>query len=102
MTSGRRKLGPHSLSPSWRNAARTPVVSAIGRLHGQSSIAALGGRTFLWFAITATLAVVLGTMAGFVLSRLGPFRGKMILSGENRIEIPNGSEIGLISYVSGG
>ncbi|WP_417598886.1 ABC transporter permease subunit [Oceanospirillum sp.] len=31
--------------------------------------------------ITATLAVVLGTMAGFVLSRFGPFRGKMILSG---------------------
>jgi len=36
------------------------VVSAIGRLHGQSSIAALGGRTFLWFAITATLAVGVG------------------------------------------
>ena len=28
--------------------------------------------------------------------------GKMILSGENRIEIPDGSEIVLISYVSGG
>ncbi|MGB0466932.1 MAG: ABC transporter permease subunit [Pontibacterium sp.] len=31
--------------------------------------------------ISASLAVVLGTMAGFVLSRFGPFRGKMILSG---------------------
>jgi len=31
--------------------------------------------------ISATLAVVLGTMAGFVLSRFGPFRGKMVLSG---------------------
>lgn len=31
--------------------------------------------------ISATLAVVLGTMAGFVLSRFGPFRGKMIFSG---------------------
>lgn len=31
--------------------------------------------------ISATLAVVLGTMAGFVLSRFGPFKGKMIFSG---------------------
>ena len=31
--------------------------------------------------ISASLAVVLGTMAGFVLSRMGRFRGKMILSG---------------------
>ncbi|RDE19912.1 ABC transporter permease subunit [Motiliproteus coralliicola] len=31
--------------------------------------------------ISATAAVVLGTMAGFALSRLGPFRGKMIFSG---------------------
>lgn len=31
--------------------------------------------------ITATIAVVLGTMAGFVLSRFGPFKGKMIFSG---------------------
>lgn len=31
--------------------------------------------------ISATLAAVLGTMAGFVLSRMGPFRGKTILGG---------------------
>lgn len=31
--------------------------------------------------ISATVAVVLGTMAGFVLSRFGRFRGKMVLSG---------------------
>lgn len=31
--------------------------------------------------VSASLAVVLGTMAGYVLSRFGPFRGKMILSG---------------------
>ena len=31
--------------------------------------------------ISASIAVVLGTMAGFALSRLGPFRGKMIFSG---------------------
>jgi putrescine transport system permease protein len=32
-------------------------------------------------AISATLAVILGTMAGFVLSRMGRFRGKTLLSG---------------------
>lgn len=31
--------------------------------------------------ISASVAVVLGTMAGFVLSRFGRFRGKMLLSG---------------------
>jgi len=31
--------------------------------------------------ISATLAVVAGTMAGYALSRFGPFRGKMLLSG---------------------
>ncbi len=31
--------------------------------------------------ISASLAVVLGTMAGLVLSRFGPFRGKMIFAG---------------------
>jgi putrescine transport system permease protein len=32
-------------------------------------------------AITATLAVVLGTLAGLVLARFGPFRGRTLLSG---------------------
>jgi Na+/H+-dicarboxylate symporter len=36
------------------------VVNAVASLHGQQSVAALGGRTFLWFAITATLAVGVG------------------------------------------
>lgn len=31
--------------------------------------------------ISATIAVILGTMAGYALSRFGPFRGKMIFSG---------------------
>src|SRR3546814_12590954 len=33
------------------------VINAISSLHGQKSMAALGGRTFAWFAITAVLAV---------------------------------------------
>jgi Na+/H+-dicarboxylate symporter len=36
------------------------VINAVAALHGQKSVAALGGRTFLWFAITAALAVAVG------------------------------------------
>ncbi len=40
------------------------VVSAVGSLAGQRSIAALAGRTFVWFAITAILAVAVGLAFG--------------------------------------
>jgi len=43
------------------------VVSAVGSLAGQRSIAGLAGRTFLWFAITAVLAVAVGLAFGWVL-----------------------------------
>lgn len=43
------------------------VINAVASLHGQKSIAALGGRTFLWFAITAVLAVVIGLLVGMVM-----------------------------------
>ncbi|WP_147652838.1 dicarboxylate/amino acid:cation symporter [Vulcaniibacterium gelatinicum] len=43
------------------------VINAVASLHGQRSIAALGGRTFLWFAITAVLAVCVGLAVGTVL-----------------------------------
>ena len=36
------------------------VLAAISRLHGQGSVMALSGRTFLWFAVTASLAVTVG------------------------------------------
>jgi Na+/H+-dicarboxylate symporter len=42
------------------------VVSAVGALSGQRSIAALGGRTLLWFAITAVLAVTVGLAFGWL------------------------------------
>ncbi|MFD0740449.1 dicarboxylate/amino acid:cation symporter [Lysobacter koreensis] len=42
------------------------VISAVSSLHGQKSIAALGGRTFGWFAITAVLAVCVGLLVGLV------------------------------------
>ncbi|WP_149194037.1 dicarboxylate/amino acid:cation symporter [Luteimonas suaedae] len=42
------------------------VINAVSALHGQQSVAALGGRTFGWFAITATLAVGVGLAIAFV------------------------------------
>ena len=42
------------------------VVSAVGSLAGQRSIAALAGRTFAWFAVTAVLAVAVGLAFGWV------------------------------------
>ena len=43
------------------------VINAVASLHGQKSMAALGGRTFLWFAITAVFAVGVGLAVGTVL-----------------------------------
>ena len=44
------------------------VVNAVASLHGQQSVAALGGRTFLWFAATATCAVLIGLSVGWGLT----------------------------------
>ncbi|WP_092355919.1 dicarboxylate/amino acid:cation symporter [Collimonas sp. OK242] len=38
------------------------VTNSISSLHGMKSVAALGGKTFLWFAITAVLAVGVGLL----------------------------------------
>jgi Na+/H+-dicarboxylate symporter len=43
------------------------VINAIASLHGQQSVAALGGRTFAWFAATAILAVGVGLAVGTVM-----------------------------------
>ena len=43
------------------------VINAISSLHGQKSVAALGGRTFMWFIITAALAVCVGLGVGTVM-----------------------------------
>ena len=42
------------------------VTNAVSALHGQQSVAALGGRTFAWFAGTAVLAVGVGLAVAFV------------------------------------
>ena len=43
------------------------VINAVASLSGQKSIAALAGRTFVWFAITAVLAVGVGLAFGWIL-----------------------------------
>ncbi|KFA41474.1 dicarboxylate/amino acid:cation symporter [Xylella fastidiosa] len=43
------------------------VINAIAALHGQRSVAMLGGRTFLWFIVTAVLAVCVGLGVGTLL-----------------------------------
>ena len=43
------------------------VMNAVGSLAGQQSIAKLGGRTFMWFAITAALAVLVGLGVGWIM-----------------------------------
>ncbi|KRG67899.1 dicarboxylate/amino acid:cation symporter [Pseudoxanthomonas dokdonensis] len=43
------------------------VINAVASLHGQKSMAVLGGRTFMWFAITAALAVLVGLAVGWVM-----------------------------------
>ena len=43
------------------------VMNAVASLHGQKSMALLGGRTFMWFAITAALAVCVGLGVGWLL-----------------------------------
>lgn len=53
------------------------VINAVSSLHGQKSVAALGGRTFLWFVITAVFAVAVGLAIGTLLQ---PGVGVMNLS----------------------
>jgi Na+/H+-dicarboxylate symporter len=42
------------------------VLHSVSSLHGVKDVAALGGRTFAWFAATATLAVLVGLLVAHV------------------------------------
>jgi len=77
------------------------IVLIIYSFNASKLVTVWGGWSFKWYValfeneqimsaawlslkiafITATLAVVLGVLAGYVLSRMGPFKGKTILSG---------------------
>jgi Na+/H+-dicarboxylate symporter len=64
------------------------VINAVSSLHGQKSVAALGGRTFLWFAITATLAVCVGLAVGWVLQPGKGLTGLMMAPEYQIREVP--------------
>jgi molybdopterin converting factor small subunit len=53
-------------------------------------------RRLLWRRLPEAHAILSDPNLNIVIN------GKMILAGENRTDIPDGSEVGLISYVSGG
>ena len=64
------------------------VISAVSGLAGQKSIAALGGRTFLWFAITAVLAVGMGLGVG-LLFKPGSGLGELAMAADYQVrEVP--------------
>ena len=64
------------------------VINAVASLHGQKSVAALGGRTFLWFAATAALAVAVGLTVGLVLKPGTGLSGLQIPSDYTPREVP--------------
>lgn len=64
------------------------VINAVSALHGQKSIAALGGRTFLWFAITAVLAVCVGLVFGLVLKPGSGVSGLTVASDYTPRDVP--------------
>ena len=64
------------------------VVSAVSSLHGQKSIAALGGRTFGWFAITAVIAVGVGLLFGTLLQPGAGVSGLQIASDYKPKDVP--------------
>jgi len=65
------------------------VVSAVSSLHGQQSVAALGGRTFAWFAATAALAVVVGLSVGWVMQPGAGVTGLTMAPGYVVREVPS-------------
>ncbi|MEL1265180.1 dicarboxylate/amino acid:cation symporter [Pseudoxanthomonas putridarboris] len=64
------------------------VVNAVSSLHGQKSLAALGGRTFLWFAATAALAVCVGLAVGWVVQPGKGLTGLMMAPDYQVREVP--------------
>jgi Na+/H+-dicarboxylate symporter len=65
------------------------VMNAVASLHGQKSMALLGGRTFLWFAITAALAVCIGLAVGWVLQPGAGVSGLTIAADYTVREVPS-------------
>jgi len=63
------------------DAANSPTLKWYGKLFGDGAILSAAWLSIQVAAMTATGAVVLGTLAGLVLSRFGPFKGRALLQG---------------------
>src|ERR1041384_5451328 len=61
--------------------ANSPTLKWYGRLFADDAILSAAWLSIQVAAMTATGAVVLGTLAGLVLSRFGPFKGRALLQG---------------------
>lgn len=65
------------------------VVNSVASLHGVQRMAALGGRTFLWFAITAALAVGVGLLVAH-LTNPGLGVGELAMASDYKVkEVPS-------------
>lgn len=65
------------------------VINAVAGLHGQQSVAALGGRTFAWFAATAALAVGVGLAVALLIGPGEGVTGLTVAADYTKKEIPS-------------
>jgi putrescine transport system permease protein len=63
------------------NSVTSPTLKWYGRLFGDGQILSAAWLSIQVAAMSATGAVVLGTLTGMVLSRFGPFKGRALLQG---------------------
>jgi putrescine transport system permease protein len=63
------------------NSVTSPTVKWYGRLFADEQILSAAWLSIRVAAMSATGAVVLGTLAGLVLARFGPFKGRALLQG---------------------
>jgi putrescine transport system permease protein len=63
------------------DAARSPTLKWYGALLDDDTVLRAAWVSIEVAAMSATGAVILGTLAGLVLSRFGPFRGRALLQG---------------------
>ncbi|WP_045770462.1 dicarboxylate/amino acid:cation symporter [Xanthomonas albilineans] len=69
------------------------VINAIASLHGQQSVAKLGGRTFLWFIVTAALAVGVGLTVGTLLQPGAGHLGLRVDSAWSPHDVPSPMQV---------
>jgi putrescine transport system permease protein len=63
------------------DGANSPTLKWYGRLFSDDAVLSAAWLSIQIAAMSATGAVILGTLAGLVLSRFGPFKGRALLQG---------------------